>query len=132
MWQRPLNTRPLAPSTDLSPFNPSTALRPKRLLRFNHNLNRHIFMAPIGSDNDQGATGAAKFITSAVGNTVGGLGRTVGGVVGAGGRGLGQTITSATGSAGKPVGETLETLGNEVEKGAHNVSKGVEDAGKWK
>ncbi|KAL8907922.1 MAG: hypothetical protein Q9171_005663 [Xanthocarpia ochracea] len=75
-------------------------------------------MAPISSDNDQGATGAAKFLTSTVGNTVGGLGRTIGGVVGAGGRGLGQTITSATGSAGKPVGETLETLGNEVEKGA--------------
>ncbi|KAL8758921.1 MAG: hypothetical protein Q9199_001145 [Rusavskia elegans] len=80
-------------------------------------------MAPIGSDNDKGATGAAKFVTSTVGNTVGGLGRTVGGVVGAGGRGLGQTITAATGGAGKPVGEAIESLGNGVENGAQNVSK---------
>ncbi|KAI4282785.1 MAG: hypothetical protein L6R38_002673 [Xanthoria sp. 2 TBL-2021] len=92
----------------------------------------YIIMAPIGSDNDKGATGAAKFVTSTVGNTVGGLGRTVGGVVGAGGRGLGQTITGATGGAGKPVGEAIESLGNGVENGAQNVSKGVEDAGKWK
>ncbi|KAL8783361.1 MAG: hypothetical protein Q9213_004680 [Squamulea squamosa] len=78
-------------------------------------------MAPIGSDNDKGATGAAKFVTSTVGNTVGGLGKTVGGVVGAGGRGLGQTITGATGSAGKPIGDAIESLGNGVENGAHNT-----------
>ncbi|KAL9039076.1 MAG: hypothetical protein Q9180_002747 [Flavoplaca navasiana] len=94
--------------------------------------SQHLDMSPIGSENDKGATGAAKFVTSTVGNTVGGLGRTVGGVVGAGGRGLGQTITGATGSAGKPVGEAIESLGNGVENGANNVSKGVEDAGKWK
>ncbi|KAL8842539.1 MAG: hypothetical protein Q9170_000493 [Blastenia crenularia] len=89
-------------------------------------------MAPFESDNDKGVTGGAKFVTSTVGNTIGGIGRTVGGVVGAGGRGLGQTITSATGNAGKPVGEAIESLGNGVEGGAKNVSKGVEDAGKWK
>ncbi|KAL8980284.1 MAG: hypothetical protein Q9205_004590 [Flavoplaca limonia] len=94
--------------------------------------SQHLDMSPIGSENDKGATGAAKFVTSTVGNTVGGLGRTVGGVVGAGGRGLGQTITGATGSAGKPVGEAIESLGNGVENGANGVSKGVEDAGKWK
>ncbi|KAL8780788.1 MAG: hypothetical protein Q9194_000721 [Teloschistes cf. exilis] len=77
-----------------------------------------------GSEDDKGATGAAKFVTSTVGNTVGGLGKTVGGVVGAGGRGLGQTVTAATGSAGKPVGEAIESLGNGVENGANNVSKG--------
>ncbi|KAL8737055.1 MAG: hypothetical protein Q9181_002070 [Wetmoreana brouardii] len=91
-----------------------------------------IIMAPLGFEDDKGATGAAKFVTSTVGNTVGGLGRTVGGVVGAGGRGLGQTITGATGSAGKPVGEAIESLGNGVENGSNSVSKGVEDAGKWK
>ncbi|KAL8677866.1 MAG: hypothetical protein Q9186_005752 [Xanthomendoza sp. 1 TL-2023] len=79
-------------------------------------------MAPIGSSNDEGVTGAAKFVTSTAGNTVGGLGRTIGGVVGAGGRGLGQTISGATGSAGKPVGEAIESLGNGVEKGAHNAT----------
>ncbi|KAL8741633.1 MAG: hypothetical protein Q9190_005780 [Brigantiaea leucoxantha] len=89
-------------------------------------------MAPLSSDKDSGVTGGAKFVTSTVGNTVGGLGRTVGGVVGAGSRGIGQTITGATGSAGKPVGEAIESLGNGVEAGANNVSKGVEDAGKWK
>lgn len=84
------------------------------------------------SSSDKGATGAAKFVTSTVGNTLGGVGATVGGVVGAGGRGLGQTITGATGSAGKPVGDALESLGNGVERGAKDVSKAVEDAGKWK
>ncbi|KAL9611534.1 MAG: hypothetical protein Q9167_003818 [Letrouitia subvulpina] len=87
-------------------------------------------MAPISSDNDSGITGGAKFVTSTIGNTVGGLGRTVGGVAGAGGRGLGQTVTGATGSAGKPVGDAIESLGNGVESGAKSVSKGVEDAGK--
>lgn len=91
-----------------------------------------MIMAPFESDDNKGTTGAVKFVTSTVGNTVGGLGRTVGGVVGAGGRGLGQTITGATGSAGKPVGEAIESLANGVEGGARNVSKGVEDAGKWK
>ncbi|KAI4121411.1 MAG: hypothetical protein LQ338_006381 [Usnochroma carphineum] len=89
-------------------------------------------MSPLDSNDDKGATGAAKFVTSTVGNTVGGLGRTVGGIVGAGGRGLGQTVTGATGSAGQPIGEALESLGNGIEGGTKNVSKGVEDAGKWK
>ncbi|KAL9034723.1 MAG: hypothetical protein Q9214_006913, partial [Letrouitia sp. 1 TL-2023] len=75
-------------------------------------------MAPISSDKDSGITGGAKFVTSTIGNTVGGLGRTVGGVAGAGGRGLGQTVTGATGSAGKPVGDAIESLGNGVESGA--------------
>ncbi|KAL8644256.1 MAG: hypothetical protein Q9210_007343, partial [Variospora velana] len=75
-------------------------------------------MSPLDSNENKGATGAAKFVTSTIGNTIGGLGATVGGVVGAGGRGLGQTVTGATGSAGKPVGDALESLGNGVENGA--------------
>ncbi|OQD67189.1 hypothetical protein PENDEC_c042G01559 [Penicillium decumbens] len=58
---------------------------------------------PIGNGSqDQGATGAAKWVTSTLGNTVGGITRTVGGVAGTATRGIGDTITSATGSAGKP------------------------------
>ncbi|KAI1387637.1 uncharacterized protein F4822DRAFT_430384 [Hypoxylon trugodes] len=84
------------------------------------------------SNQDTGVTGAAKFVTSTVGNTVGGVGRTAGNVVGAASRGLGDTITSATGSAGKPVGDALGSVGTGVQSGAEGVSKGVENAGQWK
>ncbi|KAL3479484.1 hypothetical protein BJX99DRAFT_255488 [Aspergillus californicus] len=63
------------------------------------------------SSQNQGVTGAAKFVTSTLGNTVGGLSSTVGGVAGAATRGLGDTVSSATGSTGKP---------------------GIENAGQWK
>ncbi|GLA02915.1 hypothetical protein AnigIFM60653_002486 [Aspergillus niger] len=81
---------------------------------------------------DSGVTGAAKFVTSTLGNAVGGVSRTVGGVTGAAGRGVGDTITGATGSAGKPVGDALGSVGSGVEDGARKVAKGIEDAGQWK
>ncbi|CAK40253.1 uncharacterized protein An09g03140 [Aspergillus niger] len=84
------------------------------------------------SSQDSGVTGAAKFVTSTLGNAVGGVSRTVGGVTGAAGRGVGDTITGATGSAGKPVGDALGSVGSGVEDGARKVAKGIEDAGQWK
>ncbi|KAI0129622.1 hypothetical protein BJ170DRAFT_681115 [Xylariales sp. AK1849] len=84
---------------------------------------------PLDNSQNQGATGAAKFVTSSVGNVVGGISRTVGNVTGAAGRGVGDTITGATGSAGKPVGDALGSLGTGVENGASGVAKGVENAG---
>ena len=68
--------------------------------------------------------------TSTLGNGVGGVAKTAGGVVGAAGRGVGQTVTGMTGSVGKPVGDALEAVGNGVEGGARSVGDGVEDAGK--
>lgn len=41
---------------------------------------------------ESGVTGAAKFVTSTLGNTVGGVTNTVGGVVGAAGRGVAETV----------------------------------------
>lgn len=90
---------------------------------------------PNGNPKDQegqGATGAAKWVTSAVGNTVGGVTRTLGGVTGAAGRGIGDTINSATGSTGKVVGDGFGKVGSGAEEGAKSVAKGVEDAGNWK
>ncbi|KAH7040934.1 uncharacterized protein B0I36DRAFT_311778 [Microdochium trichocladiopsis] len=87
---------------------------------------------PLDNSQNQGVTGAAKFVTSTLGNAVGGVGRTVGNVTGAAGRGVGETITSTTGSAGKPVGDAISALGNGVQDGATSVSKGVENAGQWK
>ncbi|KAI0386360.1 hypothetical protein F5Y04DRAFT_290029 [Hypomontagnella monticulosa] len=84
------------------------------------------------NDQNKGVTGAAKFVTSTVGNVVGGVGRTAGNVVGAAGRGIGDTVTSATGSTGKPVGDAIGSVGTGVQSGAEGVSKGVENAGQWK
>ncbi|CAI4212374.1 unnamed protein product [Parascedosporium putredinis] len=81
---------------------------------------------------NKGVTGAAKFVTSTVGNTVGGVVRTVGDVTGAAGRGVGDTVTNVTGSAGKPVGDALGSLGNGLQGGGDSVAKGVENAGQWK
>ena len=86
---------------------------------------------PIGSD-DSGLTKGVKFTTSTVGNLVGGLAGTVGGVVGAGGRGVGHTITGVTGKAGKPVGDAIESLANGTEVGARSIAEGVERAGQGK
>ncbi|KAL4933943.1 uncharacterized protein BDV17DRAFT_286748 [Aspergillus undulatus] len=55
--------------------------------------------------SDKGATGAAKFVTSTLGNTVGGLSSTVGGVAG---------------STGKPVGDALGSAGTGLEDGLRN------------
>ncbi len=92
----------------------------------------HTANMPIENSQNQGVTGAAKFVTSTVGNTVGGLGRTVGNVTGAAARGVGDTITGATGSAGKPVGDALGSVGTGIQDGANSVSKGVENAGQWR
>ena len=83
-------------------------------------------------DKNTGATGAAKVVTSTLGNTVGGLTNTVGGVVGAASRGLGETVTGATGGFGKPLGDGLSNVGTGIEGGAASVAKGVKDAGEWK
>ncbi|RYP38235.1 hypothetical protein DL768_010809 [Monosporascus sp. mg162] len=85
-----------------------------------------------GNSQDKGATGAAKFGTSTVGNAVGGVGRTVGSVTGAAARGVGDTITNTTGSAGKPVGDAIGSIGMGIQGGADSVAKGVENAGQWK
>ncbi|KAI0554000.1 hypothetical protein F4679DRAFT_580163 [Xylaria curta] len=87
---------------------------------------------PLENNNDKGVTGAAKFVTSTIGNVAGGVGRTVGNVTGAAGRGLGDTITSATGSTGKPVGDAIGNVGSGIQDGANSVAKGVENAGQWK
>ncbi|OQD84323.1 hypothetical protein PENANT_c013G09355 [Penicillium antarcticum] len=70
------------------------------------------------SSQDKGVTGAAKFVTSTFGNTVGGVTRTLGGVTGTAGRGIGDTITSATGSTGEPVGNMLGSATTGLEDGA--------------
>ncbi|KAL4868566.1 hypothetical protein BDV12DRAFT_197093 [Aspergillus spectabilis] len=66
------------------------------------------------SSQDQGVTGAAKFVTSTLGNTVGGVSKTVGG------------------STGKPVGDALGNIGSGLEDGLNNIGKGIENAGQWK
>jgi hypothetical protein len=86
---------------------------------------------PIGQQ-DSGATAGAKFVTSTVGNTLGGVTNTVGGVVGALGRGIGETLEGATGSAGRPVAQGLKDATNGIEKGASDVAGGVKRAGEWK
>ncbi|KAI3557691.1 hypothetical protein CABS03_10617 [Colletotrichum abscissum] len=88
---------------------------------------------PVGnSDQNAGVTGGAKFVTSALGNTVGGVTRTVGNVTGAATQGVGDTITSATGSAGRPVGDGIANLGQGLSGALNSVGKGAEDAGQWK
>lgn len=88
---------------------------------------------PTDNPQEQGrATGAAKWVTSALGNTVGGVTRTVGGVTGAAGRGIGDTINNATGDTGKPVGDAFGKVSSGAENGAKSVAKGVEDAGNWR
>ena len=86
---------------------------------------------PLGHE-ESGATAGVKFVTSTIGNTVGGLTNTVGGIVGAGGRGLGQTIEGATGSAGKPIARGLADAATGVEDGSYMVGNGVKNAGKGK
>ena len=71
-------------------------------------------------------------MTSTVGNTVGGVAKTLGGVVGAGGRGIGETITGVTGRAGKPIGDGISSLATGVEGGARVVAEGAEEAGMGK
>jgi hypothetical protein len=83
---------------------------------------------PIGQQ-DSGATAGVRFVTSTIGNTIGGLTNLVGGVVGAASRGLGETIEGATGSAGRAVGRGIADAGTGIEGGSHRIAKGVKDAG---
>jgi hypothetical protein len=53
------------------------------------------------NDKNTGITGAAGFVGSTLGNTVGSVSRTVGNVAGAATRGVGDTVTAATGQYGK-------------------------------
>ncbi|KAI5247768.1 hypothetical protein E4T43_01745 [Aureobasidium subglaciale] len=77
----------------------------------------------LGDDKKSGVAGGVTAVTSTLGNGVGGLLGTVGGVTGAAARG---------GNAGKPVGDALASLGNGVEDGTNNIARGVESAGQGK
>ena len=83
----------------------------------------------LGKDNS-GVQNGVTFATSTLGNGVGGVARTVGGVVGAGGRGIGETIASTTGKAGRPVGQVLADVTTGIESGTRQVAEGVEAAGR--
>ncbi|KAK5082334.1 hypothetical protein LTR05_007480 [Lithohypha guttulata] len=112
----------------------STGISPGLILRSLNDCDHQAVQIDTTMTNsqDNGVTGAAKFVTSTLGNTVGGLSRTVGGVTGAATRGIGDTITGATGSMGKPVGDALANAGTGLENGSRDVARGVEDAGNWK
>lgn len=56
-------------------------------------------MDKLNNNQDKGAEGAAKSVTSTVGNLAGGLSKTAGGIVGTAGRGIGQTINDTTGTS---------------------------------
>ena len=86
---------------------------------------------PIGHE-ESGVTTGVKFVTSTLGNTVGGLTNTVGGIVGAGGRGLGETIEGATGSGGKSVGRSIADVATGIENGTTAAAKEVKKAGQMK
>lgn len=51
---------------------------------------------PIGENNNSGVEGAAKGVTSTLGNLTGGVVKTAGSLVGSAGEGLGNTINSKT------------------------------------
>lgn len=86
---------------------------------------------PIGQQ-ESGVTSGVKFITSTIGNTVGGVTNTVGGVVGALGRGVGETLEGATGSAGRPVARGIADATTSIEDGANRIAGGVKRAGEGK
>lgn len=86
---------------------------------------------PIGQQ-ESGVTTGVKFVTSTLGNTVGGLTNTVGGIVGAGGRGLGETVEGATGSAGKSLGRSIADVATGIENGTAAAAKEVKNAGQLK
>jgi hypothetical protein len=110
----------------LEPYSNSKIFSPNPISRNRH--PKRLAMPP----EESGATAAAKFVTSTVGNTVGGVANTVGGVVGAAGRGLGETIEGATGSVGRPVGNAVAYVTSGIEGGSRIIAKGVKDAGNWK
>ncbi|KAK3330705.1 hypothetical protein B0H66DRAFT_544671 [Apodospora peruviana] len=83
-------------------------------------------------DTQSGASGAAKTVTSTLGNTVGGVTNTAGGILGAAGRGIGDTVNSVTGEAGRPVGDGISNIGSGIEGAGQQASQGVKNAGEWK
>lgn len=89
---------------------------------------------PIGQSSTNtttsGAEGAAKGLTSTLGNLTGGVVKTAGGAVGSVGQGLGETINNTTGT--KAVGNGLQGLTGGVKDGADALGKGAENAGQWK
>lgn len=80
--------------------------------------------------DESGIQNGVTFATSTLGNGVGGVARTVGGIVGAGGRGIGDTIASTTGKAGRPIGQALADATTGIEGGTKRVAEGVEEAGR--
>jgi len=86
---------------------------------------------PVGQQ-ESGVTSGVKFVTSTVGNTVGGVTNTLGGVVGALGRGVGETVEGATGSAGRPVARGIADATTSVEEGANKIAGGIKRAGEGK
>ena len=83
----------------------------------------------LGRD-ESGIQNGVTFATSTVGNAVGGVARTVGGIVGAGGRGVGETIANTTGKPGRPGGEGVADGTTGIESGTKRVAEGVEAAGR--
>ncbi|OAA47680.1 hypothetical protein NOR_02170 [Metarhizium rileyi] len=75
------------------------------------------------------AKGGLGFVTSTLGNTVGGVSRTVGGVTGAATKGVGDTVNSVGGETLKPVGDGVSSLGGGLQGGIDSVAGGVENAG---
>lgn len=78
------------------------------------------------------ASGAAKFVTGAFGNTIGGISRTAGNVTGAATKGVGDTFNNVTGENGKPIGNAFSSLGSGIQNGLGSFAKGAENAGQWK
>lgn len=120
-------------STNVKPQ--STASLSTRLLPYlfphKHLRTSPPSIMPVGQQ-ESGVTSGVKFVTSTVGNTVGGVTNTVGGVVGALGRGVGETLEGATGSAGRPVARGIADATTSVEDGANRIAGGVKRAGEGK
>jgi hypothetical protein len=68
--------------------------------------------------------------TPQLGNAVGGITKTAGGIVGTAGRGVGDTINNTTGT--KAVGDGLQGLTGGIENAGNTAGKGAENAGQWK
>ncbi|KAK4546528.1 hypothetical protein LTR36_001745 [Oleoguttula mirabilis] len=84
----------------------------------------------MNSNKNNGAEGAAKGVTSTLGNLAGGVSKTAGGLVGSAGKGLGDTINNTTGT--KAAGDGLQSVTGGIEDAGNSAGKGAEDAGQWK
>lgn len=65
-----------------------------------------------------------------LGNAVGGITKTAGGLVGTAGKGVGDTINNTTGT--KAVGDGLQGITGGIEDAGNSAAKGVENAGQGK